>query len=60
MPYRVRYEFQDLSGNWVTASSSDEANPQGVAVRLSELKLSYPDRRCRAVDEAGRVIDIAD
>ena len=58
MSYRVRYEFQDISGTWITANSSDETNPQGIALRLAELKRSYPDRRCRAVDEAGRVLDI--
>jgi hypothetical protein len=59
MSYRIRYEFQDISGSWITVNSSDGTNPQGIAVRLAELKRSYPDRRCRAVDDAGRVIDIA-
>jgi hypothetical protein len=60
MTYRVRYEFQDISGSWVPAGNSDETNPVAVSARLRELKRSYPEKRCRAVDENGRLVDILD
>lgn len=59
MPCCVSNEFHDLSCTRITANSPDETNPQGITERLAELKRSYHDRRCRAMEEAERVFDTA-
>lgn len=53
----VEIQVQDLSGNWRTYHIT-ENNDQLISMRMKELKSSHPDKRIRAIDSQGRVVDI--
>lgn len=54
----VNVEFQDVTGNWITVSVT-ENQPQLVLLRMKEIKRLYPDKRVRAVDaQTGALIDV--
>ncbi len=53
----VDVQFQDLGGNWVTVSNVI-FDLQRIGFELRAIALRYPDRKVRAVDKSGRLIDM--
>ncbi len=53
----VEIQMQDETGNWRTYHLTQNI-PALIRVNIDNLKRSYPDSRIRAVDDAGRVLDI--
>jgi hypothetical protein len=51
-------QFQDYSKVWVTVSRVVN-DLQRIAFELRSVQARYPDRRVRAVDHQGKLIDIA-
>lgn len=52
----VTIEMQDLTGNWIPMEQTDSL-PMRILNQMQSLKRMYPDRRIRAVDKSGRVLD---
>jgi len=50
-------QIQDYGGNWRTVSKVVN-NLQRIGFELRSVKSRYPDRRVRAVDKSGRLIDL--
>jgi hypothetical protein len=53
----VNVQIQDYSKNWLTVSRVVN-NLQRVAFEMRSVQSRYPDRRVRAVDNDGRLIDL--
>jgi hypothetical protein len=53
----VNIQIQDYSKNWVTVSRVFN-NLQRIAFELRSVQSRYSDRRVRAVDDDGRLIDL--
>lgn len=53
---RVEVQAQDLDGNWQTYTVTDN-NPALIKNAMEQLKWQLPDRRVRAVDLNGRLVD---
>jgi hypothetical protein len=52
----VSIQIQDYGGNWVTVSKVVN-NLQRVGFELRSVQSRYRDKRVRAVDQDGRLID---
>jgi hypothetical protein len=50
-------QIQDLGGTWRTVSNVVN-NLQSIGFELRSVQSRYPDRRVRAVDSNGRLIDL--
>lgn len=50
-------QIRDYSGLWVTVSNVIN-NLQRVGFEMRSVQSRYPDRRVRAIDSGGRLIDI--
>ncbi len=50
-------QIQDYGGNWITVSNVVN-NLQRVGFELRSVQSRYPDRRVRAIDKSGRLIDL--
>ena len=53
----VKIQAQDKSGNWRTYHVTMN-NDQVILRAMQSLQSTLPDHRIRAVDEAGRIVDI--
>lgn len=53
----VDIQLQDATGNWRTIITTQN-NSQMILIRMKELKSQYPDKRVRAVDKEGRLVDM--
>ena len=53
----VDIQLQDTTGNWRTIATTLN-NSQMILIRMKELKDRYPDKRVRAVDKEGRLVDM--
>ena len=53
----VNIQMQDLTGNWRTYHRTMN-NSQMILQGMKNLQQQFPDRRIRAVDDNGRVLDI--
>jgi hypothetical protein len=53
----VSIQIQDHGGNWLTVSNVVN-NIQRIGFELRSVQSRYPDRRVRAVDQNGRLIDL--
>jgi len=53
----IEIQVQDASGMWRTYQITMNI-PQMIIARMEELKRQFPDRRIRAIDQHGRVVDI--
>ena len=53
----VDIQLQDTTGNWRTIATTLN-NSQMILIRMKELKDRYPDKRVRAVDKQGRLVDM--
>lgn len=52
----IHIQYQDYSGVWVTTLTVDN-EPARILAAMKSLKRSMVDRRVRAVDDNGRLID---
>ena len=50
-------QIQDYGGNWITVSKVVN-NLQRLSFEMRSIQSRYPDRRVRAVDQSGRLIDM--
>lgn len=57
MDFDVQIQLQDMTGNWRTFNVAAN-HPQRVTAAMKELQAQYPNKRIRAVDSTGRLIDI--
>ena len=53
----VQIQMQDSGGNWRTYAITQN-NSQMIILRMRELQRQFPNARIRAIDNAGRVVDI--
>ena len=54
---QVQIQFQDLTGNWMTVRITQN-NSQMIIMAMRDVKQIYPDKRVRAVDADGRLLDM--
>ena len=54
---QVQIQLQDITGNWQTMSVTFN-NSQYVIQAMRSLKERFPDKRVRAVDMDGRLVDM--
>ena len=54
---QVQIQFQDLTGNWMTVRITQN-NSQMIILAMRDVKQIYPDKRVRAVDMDGRLLDM--
>jgi hypothetical protein len=57
MTYDVAIQYQDLLGNWITSVTVPNQPPLILNGTKSVAAL-FPEKRVRAVDQDGRLIDI--
>ena len=55
----VSVQIQDYGKNWITVSNVVN-DLQRIGFELRSVQSRYPDRRVRAVDQNGRLIDLLD
>jgi len=53
----IDIQIQDYSKNWITVSRVVN-NLQRVAFEIRSVQSRYPDRRVRAVDNDGGLVDL--
>ena len=53
----IQIQLQDISGNWKTMSNVIN-NSQIIIAAMKSLKERFPDKRVRAVDVNGRLVDL--
>ena len=53
----VQVQINDQTGNWQTVANVVN-NSQRIEFELRSVKSRYPERRVRAIDEDGRLIDL--
>ena len=53
----IQIQAQDTTGNWRTYSRTQNSS-QLILREMNNLKNNFPDRRIRAVDSNGRLVDI--
>lgn len=54
----VQIQFQDISGSWLTVRLLPLNDPQMITFAMKDVKMSHPDKKVRAVDMNGRLLDI--
>jgi len=54
---RIYLQAQDISGNWTTYNVTENSSLL-IIQGMRHLQWQFPDRRIRAVDDYGRVVDI--
>ena len=55
----VSVQIQDYGKNWITVSNVVN-DLQRIGFELRSVQSRYPNRRVRAVDQNGRLIDLLD
>ena len=55
---QVEIQLQDESGNWRTMAVTVNVSAI-IRARMDELKRQFPNGRVRAVDSAGRMVELA-
>ena len=53
----VSIQFQSSTGNWTTVQQVMN-DPHNIANGLRSVKSMYPESRVRAIDSAGRLVDM--
>ena len=53
----IDIQFQDSTGNWRTVIVTQNISAM-ILSNMQSLQQSYPGSRIRAIDQAGRVVDI--
>jgi hypothetical protein len=54
---RAEIQVQDLDGNWHTLTVTNNLAPL-IENAMRDAKMKFPDRRVRAIDEHGRLLDM--
>ena len=54
----VEIQVLDISNNWRTYNIVTNTNPAMIRSAMEGLRWQFPERRIRAVDNNGRLIDI--
>lgn len=54
----IEIQAQDETGNWRTYNTLMVNNSQMIILSMRQLKDQFPDKRVRAVDQNGRLLDI--
>jgi hypothetical protein len=54
---QIQIQLQDITGVWKTMSMVYN-NPQFILTAMKSLKERFPDKRIRAVDTGGRLVDM--
>lgn len=57
MNSRALIQF-DNNGQWQTVTTLPSTDSQRVQLEMQNAKRTYPERRIRAVDDQGRLIDL--
>jgi hypothetical protein len=55
---RVEIQVQDLDDNWRTITILTCNLAQVILNAMRDAKMKFPDRRVRATDEHGRLLDM--
>ncbi len=58
MSNTIQVQFQDIGRNWVTVQANVQNQSQMIMTRMREVQRMYPDKRVRAIDESGRLVDM--
>jgi hypothetical protein len=53
----IAVQAQDLDGSWITHTRTQNIPPL-VREAMEQLRWQFPDRRIRAVDANGRLVDM--
>lgn len=53
----INLQVQDETGNWRTYTVTQN-NSQLIIMGMRQLQWQFPDKRIRAVDSNGRLVDI--
>jgi Txe/YoeB family toxin of Txe-Axe toxin-antitoxin module len=53
---RIEVQVQDLDGNWLTHTITQN-QPLAIKNAMEQLKWQFPDKRVRAIDANGRLVD---
>lgn len=54
----INIQIQDTSKNWVTVQTGVMNQSQVIMNKMREAQRCYPDKRVRAVDGSGRLVDM--
>lgn len=54
----IEIQAQDETGNWRTYTTIFQNSSQLIIMSMRQLQWQFPDKRIRAVDGYGRVVDI--
>lgn len=54
----VNIQIQDVNGNWLTIQSLFGPTENEVSIRMRETSKFHPNKRVRAVEQNGTVVDI--
>lgn len=54
----ITIQIQDINKNWVSVQFNVMNQPQVIMTRMQETQRSYPGKRVRAIDDAGRLVDL--
>jgi Txe/YoeB family toxin of Txe-Axe toxin-antitoxin module len=53
---RIEVQAQSVDGNWQTYTITVN-QPLAIKNAMEQLKWQFPDKRVRAIDENGRLVD---
>lgn len=51
-------QVQDVGGNWFTVACIDVISDQYMTTRMKQVKGSYVNKRVRAVNPKGQLLDL--
>ena len=54
----ITIQVQDVNKNWLSVQHNVMNQSQIIMTKMQEAKRSYPNKRVRAVDSAGRLVDL--
>lgn len=54
----ITIQFQDTTGNWLTAQQGVQPQQQVVLARMKDVQRAHPKKRVRAVTSSGRLVDM--
>lgn len=54
----ITIQIQDVAKNWITVQQNVLNQSQVIMTKMKEAQRSYPNKRVRAVDSGGRLIDM--
>lgn len=54
----ITIQVQDINKNWFSLYYNVMNESQVILTRMREAQRSYPNKRVRAIDSAGRLVDL--